>query len=205
MRIGTMFLGTVDKFMHESIQTKFLVVGVPVIPLSSHYVLRDGGTSISGFEIPLHGKSVLLGYTRIAAWVIAAILGVFAYVEQREHGDLMWYAIGFLMMAVTLTFFAGGLSARERNKRRILYACTGMGAPADVLPADVRDTVAGKLLAQWNKAHDGRAWDRAIEDELPEVMLVAVAEYHGRPDLAERALATLSAKKPDSLEQQPYR
>ena len=65
MRVGTMFFGRVDDIIGEGIETKFFVLGVPVFPLNSYYFTRGR----QGFEIPLHGKSVALGYARMALWL----------------------------------------------------------------------------------------------------------------------------------------
>ncbi len=105
MRIGTMFLGKVDSLAGESVQTKFFILGVPLVPLTSHYVIGESGAGIQGFEIPLHGKSVLLGYVRIYAWIAAMLCGVFAYIE-RHDAESLWVA----------TVIFGALASSRRSR-----------------------------------------------------------------------------------------
>lgn len=192
MRIGTMFLGRVEALDRESIQTKFFVLGVPLVPLSSHYVVADHGNSVSGFDIPLHGKSVALGYLRVGASIAAVLCGVFYYLDRHayERGPrLLLWTIAFALLTMISVFFLGRLSTAERRRRTILKQLTGVGAPPELLPDEQRDETAKALLTRWQAEHDGQAWDRAIENGATAPLLFAVAEYHLRPDLARRALA----------------
>ncbi len=202
MRIGTMFFGTVDALDGESIQTKFLVVGVPIAPLSSHYVMSDHGTGISGFDIPLHGKSILLGYTRIAAWMITAICGVL-WLALHEPGYMAW-TLGFAALTIVSTWVLGRLSRAERTRRSMLKLVTGCGAPPALL-GDRATELGDRLRARWEKDHDGQAWDRAIELGAADPLLFAVAEYHLRPDLAQAVLAKLAGAAAGAPSDGPYR
>lgn len=188
MRVGTMFLGTVDSLGGESIQTKFFILGVPLFPISSHYVVAETVGGIKGFEIPLHGKSVGLGYLRMAAWIAALVAGVLYFIDKRQHGDLLVPTIVLTALAIGATFFLGRLSRYERLRRGLLKQIAGVGAPPDLLPADVRTSTADALRTAWERDHAGLPWDRAIENGSTDLLLFAVAEYHGRPDLARRAL-----------------
>ena len=186
-----MFMGTVDSLAGESIQTKFVVVGLPLFPVSSHYVVQETGRGIRGFEIPLHGKSIGLAYLRTATWIVAAMCALFYFIDTREFGSLLPWAIGAGVLAIVSTFVLGRLSAAERFRRATLKVLAGCGAPPAMLPADVRESIRSELLASWAKDNDGRAWDRDIESGKGDALLFAVAEYHGRPDLAKQALANI--------------
>jgi hypothetical protein len=50
-------LGEVDQLDGESIQTKFFVLGVPLLPLSSHYVVKQHYRGISGFDMVARGEA----------------------------------------------------------------------------------------------------------------------------------------------------
>lgn len=193
MRIGTMFLGKVDALGEESIQTKFFVLGVPLLPLSSHYVLSEQVNGNRGFEIPLHGKSVLLGYARIFAWLGAALMGLFAYLERHDPASLWLTCAVLAATAVGTTFFLGGLSGAEKVRRSMLKAITGVGAPPALLPSSVVDGTSKRLLAVWREEHEDESWDAAAATGKAEPLLYALAEYHRREDLAERVLAQLLA------------
>jgi hypothetical protein len=205
MRIGTMFLGTVESLANESIQTKFFVLGVPLIPMSSHYVLKESYQGINGFDIPLNGKSVGLGYLRTATWIIALMCGLFYWIEDRPyepHRDLLVWAIVMGALAVISTFVLGRLSKAERVRRTMLRLLTGCGAPPTLLPVHVRDAINEKLLAEWRKEKGDAPWDREIENGNGTPLLFALAEYHGRPDLARVAFGNIGAEKAPAS---PYR
>jgi hypothetical protein len=196
MRIGTMFLGEVDQLENESIQTKFLVVGVPLVPTSSWYVLGSNGSSIRGFEIAIHGKSVAFGYLRVGLWIAALLCGVFAYVESRHDATSLTVTSGILLLAaIAMTFFAGKLSSRELQRRGWLKAVTGVGAPPSLLKSLDRDPIAERLLTRWNKERAGENWERAAETGVADPLLFAIAEYHLRNDLADRVLNRLGSRE----------
>ena len=68
---GTMFLGKVEAIGEESIQTKLFILGVPLLPVSSWFVVREQFRGVQGFEIPLHGRSVGLAHLRmVGAYVL---------------------------------------------------------------------------------------------------------------------------------------
>jgi hypothetical protein len=203
MRIGTMFLGKVDSIGRESVQTKFFILGVPLLPLSSSYVLEERVNGISGFEIPVSGKSVLFGYVRIYSWIGALLCGVFAYIE-RHHSEDLWVWCGILgAVAAVTTFVLGGLSKQEKLRRSLLLLTTGVGAPPDFLPADLRGSIGVKLNAAWEKENEGKPWRAAVESGAAEPVLFAIAEYEGEPALAQAVLSRLGDGKKGS--QGPYR
>ncbi|MBS1121157.1 MAG: hypothetical protein H6Q90_3385 [Deltaproteobacteria bacterium] len=205
MRIGTMFLGTVDSVQGESIQTKFFVLGVPLIPMSSHYVLSESAGGITGFEIPLNGKSVGLGYLRIASWIVALLCGVFYFIDRRRPGSLFGWMVAFSAIATISTFVLGRLSKAEQLRRGLLKSITGVGAPPSLLPRDVCEETANRLRSAWEADNEGRAWDRDVEAGKADVLLFAVAEYHHRPDLAQQVLAQLGRQGTEQGAQGPYR
>lgn len=191
MRIGTMFLGKVDSIGSESVQTKFFIFGVPVLPLSSHYVLEERVNGISGFEIPVSGKSVLFGYLRIYAWIAALLCGVFAFVERRD-AESLWVGCAILGVTAAVTTFAlGGLSKEQKLRRSLLRLTTGVGAPPEYLPSDVRTSIFEKLSAAWDKENEGKPWRAAVESGAAEPILFAIAEYDGEPALAQAVLSRL--------------
>jgi hypothetical protein len=208
MRIGTMFLGTVESLGSESIQTKFFIVGVPLFPISSHYVVKETFRGINGFDIPLHGKSVGLAYLRTVSWLVALLCGLFYWLDDRHsyygHTDshLLGWTIGAAIVGVVSTFFLGRLGKAEKLRRTMLKLLTGTGAPPELLPAHVRDSIQDTLVKAWQKDKGDAPWDREIENGKGDPLLFALAEYHGRPDLARVAFANIgSEKSPES----PYR
>ncbi len=188
-----MFLGKVDELGNESVQTKFFVLGVPLIPMSSHYVVAEQARGIEGFEIPLHGKSVAYGYVRIFAWLGALITGVFAYLERRDAMALGLTAAALGAVAIYTTFFLGRLSKHELLRRLLLKSVTGVGAPPEFLPLDIVANTSDRLLGAWQDQHAGEDWTSTAETLLSfDPLLFAVAEFQRRPDLASRVLSRMT-------------
>jgi hypothetical protein len=205
MRIGTQFMGTVESLGAESIQTKFFILGVPLFPISSHYVVKETFRGINGFDIPLNGKSVGLAYLRTASWLVALLCGVFYYIQdsyERRGSDLLGWTIGAGIVAIVSTFFLGKLSRSEKLRRTMLRLLTGTGAPPELLPVHVRDSIKDKLVEEWHKDRGDQPWDREIENGKGEPLLFALAEYHGRPDLARVAISNIGSQPAPTS---PYR
>lgn len=158
IKIGTVFTGTVDQVGEESIQTKFFMIGVPLIPLESFFVLRDRGNGVDGFPIPLHGKSVLLAYLRWGAFIAAIIAGVMAMVTPSyRRGPADFLAAGVAVVAWgLLTFLAGKPNKASLARRLIFKAATGISATPDLLPAHVASEIHDSL--QKNPMQDSAAW-----------------------------------------------
>lgn len=158
IRIGTVFTGTVDQVGEESIQTKFFMIGVPLIPMESYFVLRDHGNGVDGFPIPLNGKSVLLAYLRWGAFIAAVIGGIMALVtpEYRRGPADFVLAGGALVAWVVLTFFAGKPNRAILARRLIFKAATGISATPDLLPAHVASEIHESL--QRNPMQENAAW-----------------------------------------------
>ena len=159
IRIGTVFTGTVDQVGEESIQTKFFMIGVPLIPMESYFVLRDHGNGVDGFPIPLNGKSVLLAYLRWGAFIVAMIGGIMALVTpsyRRGPADFVVVAGVALVAWVALTFFFGKPNKTVLARRLIFKAATGISATPDLLPAHVATEIHESL--QRNPMQDNAAW-----------------------------------------------
>ncbi|MBX3220451.1 MAG: hypothetical protein KF795_08035 [Labilithrix sp.] len=143
VRIGTMFMGEVDAVGAHSVQTKFFVLGVPLVPLSSVFFTAPG----QGIEIPLHGKSVLAGYLRLGLGLATLLLGIFAFVtpSYRRGFDDFAGAIVCGVAFIASFLVLGRVSAGEKARREILRARTGLAADPAILPTELRSTLEGEL------------------------------------------------------------
>lgn len=158
IRIGTVFTGTVDQVGEESIQTKFFMIGVPLIPMESFFVLRDHGNGVDGFPIPLNGKSVVLAYLRWGAFIAAIIGGVVAMVTPSyRRGPADFVLAGIALVAwVVLTFVVGKPSKASMARRLIFKAATGISATPELVPAHLATEIHASL--QKNPMQDSAAW-----------------------------------------------
>jgi hypothetical protein len=98
----------------------------------------------------------------------------------------------------------GGLSKPEKFRRALLRALTGVAAPPELLPANVRESTAERLAKAWDADNEGVPWKRAIESGKADPLLFALAEYDRNAQLAAILLDRL--QRGDSLpETGPYR
>ncbi|MEZ4236945.1 MAG: hypothetical protein R3F59_12495 [Myxococcota bacterium] len=200
MRVGTMFLGEVERLGVESVQTKFFILGVPVVPLESFYATGLTANGLQGFPIPLHASSVAAGYLRLGAGIVAFTLGLFAFLEWRDWSPQYGLATGAAVATAVWaasTFGLGRLGHAERLRRSRLQEAVGLGAPPELLPETLRSDLATALEAKWAALSPDTDWrDRlqsgdAAPDEL--LLLHALAEYAGERDLAQFAAVGLAA------------
>lgn len=189
MRIGTMFLGTVDSLETESIQTQFFILGVPLFPMQSFYVTQETVGGVSGYPIDIHPKSVVLGYVRIYLWIAAVVVGVLAFVDDDWRTSGVVTAGALLALAVGSTFFVGGLSPQEHKRRSLLREVSGVGAPPEYVPRERVDAVLDKALAVWRTANPDQDWKAAIAAGNADPLLFLIAEYSYEADLAQQVLS----------------
>ncbi|MFN2166093.1 MAG: hypothetical protein ACK2U9_07500 [Anaerolineae bacterium] len=206
MQIGTIFAGRIAGMGSESIQTKFFMLGLPILPLESYYAVQDTGRGISGIPIPMSAKSALLGLARY--WLLVPmVLGIIFGLLEDEAAYLAM-GVGAIVGWVALTFVVGRPSARERRQRRVLAMGTGTYARPEWLPVDLTLDTLGELKAKWTAL----GADRAPDDWMPDhqgvpadlgqqVLLYAIARYAHRTEglpgwqaLAERCWQAIDRK-----------
>lgn len=185
--------GVVDVLEHESIVTSFYRMIIPIWPEHSAYVIRAMDGSEQRIKIPLQRKSVLLGYTRLPAWLMVMF---FAAPALFAWDRFAWFAVpaaGFLALAVLLQFVAGRLGEAEALRRGLLRRVVGFGAPPELLTEAFRAEVRNNLELMWATKSD-KSWTAALAVGECSELLVALAEYHQDPELLALAHANFSNK-----------
>jgi hypothetical protein len=207
MRIGTMFAGRVDEIAGEAIETKFFILGVPLFPLSTHYLTSTA--TRQGFEIPISSKSVLLGYARMGLWIGGLLWGVLGWVT-KHYSDGPEVLVGpaiLLAAAAFVTWGVGGVPKGQRPQRLVLKAITGLAADPVCLPQDLRSKIFERLTKSWEERFPSRDWRQAVEaptlepEQTP--LLYALASYASDRALSLRAWQRLASD--DSSRGAPYR
>jgi hypothetical protein len=203
MRVGSMFLGEVENLDHESIKTKFFILGVPLFPMESFYATSDDGNSVRGLPIELHPASVAAGYLRLGTGLAAFLFGLFAWLEWRSY-DPQYTLAGLAVLSalawVPSMFWLGALSTAEKERRRRLRLVAGVGAPPELLSDFTRQELAEALVARWHAAGGEGDWRARLSSgeagtgEL--VLLWAIAEYHRDAQLIAFAAEFLKAVDP---------
>jgi hypothetical protein len=137
MKIGVSFYGDVQNVDGQCISTQFFILGGPLVPLKSMFVIEDRGNEKRGFEIDVHGQSTLLGYARIYSFLLSFLFIILGFALKRECGGLL--IPGFILAAIwiPLQFFTGKPSEQDAAKRRMIGKSLGVNAFPEWLPRDV--------------------------------------------------------------------
>nr|HEX4313885.1 hypothetical protein [Kofleriaceae bacterium] len=196
--LPTRELGVIERVDDESIATEFATAVLPLWPRASHYRTRarDGTPRVIPLA-PLHRTSVVAGYLRRPVWLAAIVLGAPSLADPPRWGELFAVALPLAALAAILTFVIGRLPDAERARRRLLRRVVGVGAPPELLSATFAAQVRAALDDAWRDVSP-RPWQQAITDGVANELLVALADYHGRHALAERARGNLEARRPPS-------
>lgn len=135
----------------HTIQTKFFVLGLPILPLDSYYVLSEKsgfffGGSINGFRIPMHGRSVLLGYLHGPA----IIVGLIGLVMMCAGDGVLQRGFGLLVVGglVALAVLVRSEDRATTHRRQVLFRGMGIGADPEWLQNDGLERIYTHLRAR---------------------------------------------------------
>ncbi|HSS03092.1 MAG TPA: hypothetical protein VLM79_38785 [Kofleriaceae bacterium] len=104
--------------------------------------------------------------------------------------SLLPIAAALAAIAAVLTFVVGRLPPQERERRELLRRVSGIGAPPELMPAQMLDEMREDLADAWYRAED-RDWREAILAGAASEVLVALADYYQVPRLLARARANV--------------
>jgi hypothetical protein len=190
------FGGRVDVTDDAWVVTEFDWVVVPVRARASYYVQRDGDGGTEWIEIPRHRASVAAGLLRTTSWLLTLGCGLGAIAGEHAPWWTGIVAVVAALVAAWSTWSLGRLSRDERERRALLRRVVGIGAPPDLLPPAQVILVRQQLDSAWNGRQRG-SWQDAVLAGVGDELLVALAEYHQRDALAEKARANLTATDSD--------
>jgi hypothetical protein len=154
MKIGVSFYGDVQNVDGQGISTQFFILGGPLVPLKSMFVIEDRGVEKRGFEIDIHGQSTLLGYARIYSFLLAFLFILLGWLLPRECGSLLIPGIIFLIIWVPVQFFTGKPSEQDAAKRRLIGKALGLNAFPEWLPRDVVERSITLLEEKYKTLHE---------------------------------------------------
>jgi hypothetical protein len=126
MIIGTMFLGKVKEINKQWIETKFVVIGVPLFPTSSMLVTSSRYKTRQGINIPLDATSVIAGYARLFTF-IAALVAIFIGAAENS---LLTQLLGLALAGLWVYFYFnfGKAKPHEIEQRTKLGKAIGLYA-----------------------------------------------------------------------------
>jgi hypothetical protein len=161
MIFGTMFLGGVKKFKDQKIQTKFLLIGIPIAPIEGDSMLVTkavpGGRQ--GIPLKLNMQSVVAGYTRVLTLVGAFMLTMLGL---NNHVPAMTVS-GVLLagLAVYLYLFFGRSTEQENEIREMVGDLTGFYVVPEWLESAMAYHLFNSLRAEYERG--GRLWQDDVK------------------------------------------
>ena len=158
MRIGKGMYGHVDQVMGQGIKTNFLVIGLPIIPLESMFLIRED----NGMSIPLYRRSVLFSYLRTILFIFTVwgtTFGLMGVMEpdfnRRALGD---WAGGYsvivmgLISAALLYISVVKLGVESEDRvfvRKIVGQVTQIYVHPDILSPESRALILSGMHEKW--------------------------------------------------------
>ncbi|HTF04139.1 MAG TPA: hypothetical protein VK826_08935 [Bacteroidia bacterium] len=166
MVVGTSFFGDVQTVNGQGITTKFFMIGLPLFPLETMFVVQDGGNEKRGFSMDFHTESVALGYGRIISWALGATMLLLGLVLRRELGSLIIPGAIFLALSVFFQFFLGKPKKGDAAKRLFLGQALGVNAFPHWLPYNVAKGFYADLERRYalvQHEYNGLTWQQCIK------------------------------------------
>ncbi|HET9989979.1 MAG TPA: hypothetical protein VFQ65_15720, partial [Kofleriaceae bacterium] len=139
---GRRSYGRVDSHGGEHAQTTFAHVWyMPLFPIQSYWITRDGDAPL-GFEINMHGRSVLLAYLRM--WGPLVAIGCFA------AGSIGALVAGAVISALSI---AAWIARTARPSRRSDFNLVAFGSRCEParMSTEMRARVKQGLQERWDK------------------------------------------------------
>lgn len=147
MKIGTFYSGTIAEFNGQSIKSKFVIIGIPLFPISSFYFVNK----TQGMKLPLVGKSARIGMGRTLCTLIASVLFVVlaAFHHYPNIGvKILTIAGTVIFTGIALYSWLSGqnMPEEEKNTRLILEKTITYNMLPSLLPKDTRISIMQSTL-----------------------------------------------------------
>jgi len=160
MSIGTVFMGGVQRYQKQQVQTKFLILALPVAPITgdSLLVIEDAqtGSGRQGYPIKLNTQSVVAGYTRIPLVIGSLFTPVMAFgLESIALGVL---AAILIPLAIYMIFFFGKVKPAEEKERLVIGALTGAFAMASWFKENQARQFYNDVINRYQRQSQGADW-----------------------------------------------
>lgn len=160
MKIGHQEIFSTERTKHQFVTTKFLFIGIPLIPVQSYFVY-DKIIEIGSHRIPLNKLNVIKNYASVVLLAISIFMVVFNFVLNDRV--LLSYSInnlfskplplnliekvitaGVVLLTLYVIFVFGKLSPEEREERLLIQRSEFWNT---VLPGKGLVSILGKYYA----------------------------------------------------------
>ncbi|WP_294248183.1 hypothetical protein [uncultured Chryseobacterium sp.] len=178
MIFGHYVIRTYRKFKNQGIGTRFVIVGIPLVPIQSYYIFKDTNRSI---EVDLYWKQAVKIYI-----IMASVFYLFIKYVTGQHYDEMSFENLFLTVLginVLVYFLFDPYTLKERKIRELLSRSVYINA----LPKFLGQTAAFDVQKGFISAFQSRfgiSWKELLknntyEDEhLPYLFPIVVYDLY---------------------------
>ena len=155
---GTYFGGKIKEAHGEWIESKYVLLMVPLVPYKSLFVTGKTMNGRSGFELPVNGISVVHGYLRFFSFILAIVCWGASIFGERGIFGLPFYVIGgiFGLLYCWSRFQVAQSTGSELVERTILKNVVGSSALPEWLPISVRAEMKENLQEAYNHRFAGK-------------------------------------------------
>jgi len=182
--VGSMFLGKVKELNGQWIESKFVIIGIPLFPTSSMLVTNSSYNRRQGMSIPLHGTSIIAAYLRVFLALIAAGLLIGGSVEDNS---LLLFT-GVLLAAVWAYcfFMFGKTKPAEAELRNKMGNAIGIYASPEWFDFDMTMQTLKNAQYNWDIKYPNEDWKATLrEHNVPSeryALLYTLALFNYRID-----------------------
>lgn len=166
MLFGTMYSGTLHELDGQSIQTKFVIIGVPLIPTGTIYRV----TPNQGFPMGLSLKSIAVGYCRTTFFVISLLtLTIFKNIHLNTdinhlHYEYFKYVCKGMVVVGFIAWSPFFFDALKENKiRKILAKAIDYNMSPKYLRPDVVASIYMIALEKYKDKFYIEEWELEVE------------------------------------------
>jgi hypothetical protein len=141
-----MMIGRIDEVDGHFVATRFLALAVPTACV---YVAREKSDLKNGVRILTDWRSIMLGYGRVWAPLIAIALPLGQALAGHGIPIVTWVLSAALLGVCVLSYRSGKLPEREKARLRLLGTVTGLRIdPSRLQPAmrEVKRDSLGELM-----------------------------------------------------------
>jgi len=197
IRIGTIYIGTVDAYEKQAVRTKFFMFGIPLIPLKSCFFVAPG----RGFDIALDIRSVGVAYLRWYLGIGGGILAIAGLAHLRKSGAtatcfFVAAAIALAVWAIS-AFKLGKLTGEARARAALLHDGCGLSADPSIVPKEAKEEIISKIregLRARGLPDTPEHWSKNVPDPEVRPIVYALAAYCEGRDPAVRAWRDVAAR-----------
>lgn len=180
MLIGTISTGKICEFDSQSIKTKFIIIGLPIIPIGTYYSITDN----IGIPIHTNWKSIWYGYSRTTLFAIGFFLMFIRLLGEYSDSANLLTALGAILFINGFYNWSlnGKIDPKEEEIRSILSKSFDYNMLPEYLPLETRLILLKELLLKYCTQFEKADWESEIMtnniNEHNENILFALSYYH---------------------------